>query len=132
MGCNFFFFFKFLILQAGEPKYWGPRKIFSILGSQKFSESCQIWLVGDIDKKKTASQISWSITKKISSPIGLKVSEKKGENLFLCSKNLVSRKMQNKKNCRKIFFFSFVREYFCWFCSTIGSLAWGIRIWCQI
>jgi hypothetical protein len=41
-------------------------------------------LIGDIDKKKVYSpQISWSITKKILSPIGLQIAEKKGEYWFL-------------------------------------------------
>jgi hypothetical protein len=94
----FFFFEKFLILRLEELKYWRSRQIPRFSGFQKFCRSCQIWLVADISKKKYTPQISWSITKKIFSPIGLKTAEKKGGFWFLTPKKLVSRKMQNKKN----------------------------------
>jgi hypothetical protein len=49
-------------------------------------------------KKKHAPQFSRSTCKKIFSPIGLEMAEKRRENWFLSPKKLVSRKMQNKKN----------------------------------
>jgi len=56
-------------------------------------------LVEDIDKQKKihpTKQLKYH--QKIFSPIGLEIAEKKGEYWFLMHKNLVSRKMKNKKN----------------------------------
>jgi hypothetical protein len=81
--------------------FWRPQ-------GPKFCESCQIWLVGDTDKKKEkyTPQISWSITKKIVSPIGLQIAEKKGEYWFLSLKKVLSTKMQNEKKLVEKFSFS--------------------------
>jgi len=113
VGYIFFFFEKFLILQAGEPKYWGPRKIFSILGSEKFCESCQIWLVGDIDKKNknTPHKLVEVSPKKFSARSDLKSPRKRGKTWFLVPKNRFWEKWK-----KKIFFSTF---YF-WLLLTRG------------
>ena len=64
-------------------------------------------------EKKYAPRFSRSTCRKIFSPIGRTVFEKKGENLFLSPKKLVSRKMQNKKK----------------FCFSVSTWAFLLIVW---
>lgn len=64
-------------------------------------------------KKKYAPQFSRSTYKKNFSPIGPRMAEKKGENLFLSLRKLVSRKTQIKKLEEKVAFF----VLYVWICA---------------
>jgi len=99
-GCVFFFVLKNIVSVLQEKQNTEDLvKNLGFLNVTNFVKPAKFYR-NKISKKekKYAPQISWSITKKIFSPIGLEMAEKKGENWFLIPKNLVSRTMQNKKN----------------------------------
>jgi len=109
----FFFFEKFLKLQAGKPKYWRPRKISSILGSWKFCKSCRIGMVRVIDKKKkTGNPNQLKSHQKNFQPDRTQNGWEKGGETFFCYS-----KTDFEKNSKKFFFSTFfIMNYFRFFC----------------
>ncbi len=113
-GACFFFFENCLLNTPGEAKYlrhYQKPCFFSIV--RVFQRLPYLIEIRSWRKKKHAPRFVRSSSKKNLSPIGLTVSEKKGENFGFSLQKLVLRKIQN--NHFFFIFFSFFFFYFCLF-----------------